>query len=68
MSNANALNSTPETSVGTAPEETIAQNKPNVNTPYSLSADSNGNALSKEQQTYFKDSKVVDENGNLLVM
>lgn len=35
---------------------------------YSVSADSNGNSLSKGQQEYFKDSKVVDENGNLKVM
>ena len=30
--------------------------------------DSEGNTLSKEQQEFFKDSKVRDENGNLLVM
>ena len=30
--------------------------------------DSNGNKLSKGQQEFFKDSKVRDENGNLLVM
>lgn len=30
--------------------------------------DSDGNELSREQQEYFKDSKVRDENGNLLVM
>lgn len=30
--------------------------------------DSNGNALSEAQQEYFKDSKVRDENGNLMVM
>jgi hypothetical protein len=35
---------------------------------YSISSDSEGNQLSKEQQNYFKDSKVVDENGNLKVM
>ena len=34
---------------------------------YSLS-DSNGKELTKEQQEYFKDSKVRDENGNLKVM
>lgn len=32
------------------------------------SIDSLGNTLSKEQQEYFKDSKVVDNNGNLKVM
>ena len=30
--------------------------------------DSDGNTLTKEQQEYFKDSKVRNENGNLLVM
>ena len=30
--------------------------------------DSDGNTLTKEQQEYFKDSKVRDENGNLKVM
>ena len=30
--------------------------------------DSNGNTLSKEQQEFFKDSKVRDKNGNLMVM
>lgn len=35
---------------------------------YSLSSDSDGKTLSKEQQDYFKDSKVRDENGNLKVM
>jgi hypothetical protein len=35
---------------------------------YSVSADSEGNQLSKEQSEYFKDSKVRDENGNLKVM
>lgn len=30
--------------------------------------DSDGNKLTKQQQEYFKDSKVRDENGNLLVM
>ena len=34
---------------------------------YSLT-DSNGKELTKEQQEYFKDSKVRDENGNLKVM
>jgi hypothetical protein len=37
------------------------------NAKYSLS-DSNGKELTKEQQEYFKDSKVRDENGNLKVM
>ena len=37
------------------------------NAKYSLS-DSDGKELTKEQQEYFKDSKVRDENGNLKVM
>ena len=35
---------------------------------FSLSEDNNGRKLSKEQQEFFKDSKVRDENGNLKVM
>lgn len=38
-----------------------------TDTKYSLS-DSDGKTLTKEQQEYFKDSKVRDENGNLKVM
>ena len=43
----------------------VAQNGADVK--YSLS-DSDGRQLSKEQQEYFKDSVVRDENGNLKVM
>lgn len=52
---------------GTSPisEERLAQNPDNVK--YSLS-DSDGRQLTKEQQEYFKDSKMRDENGNLKVM
>lgn len=35
---------------------------------FSLSEDSDGKQLSKEQSEYFKDSKVRDDNGNLKVM
>ena len=35
---------------------------------FSLKEDSLGNELSQGQKKYFKNSKVVDENGNLLVM
>lgn len=35
---------------------------------YSLAADSEGRQLSAEQREYFKDSKIVDQNGNLKVM
>lgn len=41
--------------------------KEQTETKYSLS-DSNGKQLTKEQQDYFKDSKMRDENGNLKVM
>lgn len=36
------------------------------NTKYSLSQDNQGRTLTKEQQEYFKDSKVRDEEGRLL--
>ena len=45
----------------------VVENKDVEDTKYSLS-DSNGKTLTKEQQEYFKDSKVRDENGNLKVM
>lgn len=35
---------------------------------YSVKVDSEGRELSNEQQEYFKDSQVVDENGNLRVV
>lgn len=35
-------------------------------TKYSLTKDSQGRTLSKEQQKYFKDSKIVDKDGNLM--
>ena len=41
--------------------------KPKSGIQFSLK-DSKGNNLTEGQQEYFKDSKVVDENGNLLVM
>lgn len=46
---------------------TVAQEGPTVKRQYSLS-DSNGKQLTKEQQEYFKDSVVRDEDGNLKVM
>ena len=45
--------------------DSIAPEPPNVK--YSIS-DSDGRQLSEGQQEYFKDSKVRDENGNLLVV
>jgi hypothetical protein len=47
--------------------KSIVEEKYFNNTKYSLS-DSDGKTLTKEQQEYFKDSKVRDENGNLKVM
>jgi hypothetical protein len=44
-----------------------AQTDTKAETKYSIS-DSNGNQLTAEQQEYFKDSVVRDENGNLKVM
>ena len=37
-------------------------------TQYSLTKDSDGNALTEAQAEFFKDSKIVDENGNLMPM
>ena len=46
---------------------TVAQDGEKVNGQFSLS-DSDGKELTKDQQEYFKDSKMRDENGNLKVM
>jgi len=47
--------------------KSVANEKPTSDPDirYSLSTDSQGRELSKEQQNYFKDSKAVDENGSL---
>jgi hypothetical protein len=37
-------------------------------TQYSITKDSNGRELSTEQQKFFRDTKIVDENGNLIPM
>ena len=78
--NAKAFTETSETTSNTAIFDTnISQNDTDVNssirekggndTKFSLpEIDSNGNKLSEQQREYFKDSKVVDENGNLLVV
>lgn len=70
----NSLSHTPEALSGTTSTNNVSQSDTNVNNnsmqdkpKYSLK-DSDGNELSKQQQEYFKDSKVRDENGNLLVM
>lgn len=46
-------------------KENISSNKENVNKRYSLNVDTEGNELSDQQQEYFKDSKIRDENGKL---
>lgn len=48
----------------------ISKNNKKVNKKYSLSSkmDSEGRVLSAEQQKYFADSKVTDNDGNLLVV
>ena len=48
-------------------EDIIPQDSNSVKRKFS-DRDSLGNELSKEQEEFFKDSKVRDENGNLLVM
>ena len=58
---------TPEANSGTVSTTNIAQEKDNVKEKFS-DRDSDGNELSKEQQEYFKDSKVRDEQGRLLAM
>lgn len=73
---ANAPASTSKTRSGkVSSNSNVPQNDTVVNnsnmredTKYSLKQDSEGNELSEQQQEYFKDSKVRDENGNLLVM
>ena len=50
----------------TIPNNSISNSDENVKN--SLDVDSDGNTLSKQQQEYFKDSKVRDENGKLLVV
>lgn len=54
---------------GTSAEDSVSQSPDKVNTKFSITElDSDGNKLSEQQKEYFKDSKVVDEKGNLLVM
>lgn len=54
-----------EENVNTSAEKT---SKELAKAKLSVSTDSNENNLTPEQQEYFKDSKVVDENGKLKVM
>lgn len=46
----------------------VEQHSNNTDTILYSDRDSDGNTLSKEQQEFFKDSKVRDKDGNLLVM
>lgn len=46
----------------------ISSDGKNVNKKYSINIDNMDNELSEEQQEFFKDSKVRDENGQLMVM
>lgn len=53
----------------TTKKENITTNKGEIESQqgsFNLSQDNQGRTLTKEQQEYFKDSKVRDENGNLL--
>lgn len=51
-------------------DNSISKNNEKVNKKYALSSkmDSEGRVLSAEQQKYFADSKVTDNDGNLLVV
>jgi hypothetical protein len=49
-------------------EKAYQQDTSDTDIKFSLSKDSEGRTLTKEQQEFFKDSKVRDENGNLKVM
>ena len=44
------------------------ENSSTTSSRKSISVDTNGRSLSEGQQEYFADSKVVDENGNLMVV
>ena len=71
--NANALTSTPEANSRNSTNNSISQTNENVNTNSKKrnalpKTDSEGSTLTTEQQEFFKDSKVRDENGNLLVV
>ena len=58
---------TPKASSGTVSNDSISNKDKNVNTLFSK-RDSEGKALTAEQAEYFKDSKVRDAEGNLLVV
>lgn len=48
--------------------KSVANEKPTSNTDIRYSLDTDGNELTAAQQEFFKDSKVRDENGNLVVL
>ncbi len=50
------------------PADTVTQDTGGVNRKYSLKTDSQGRELTEQQREYFKDSKVVDSDGQLKVM
>ena len=58
----------PDSIYGDSTATKVPQDAEKVNGKFSLSSDSEGRQLSKEQSEYFKDSKVVDENGSLKVV
>ena len=53
---------------GTGRKSNESNNEEVGNTSFSLSKDSQGRQLNENQKEYFKNSKVVDDNGNLKVM
>ena len=52
----------------TSSTNSINDNSENINKKYSKSLDSEENPLTESQERYFKDSKFVDEEGNLLIL
>ena len=60
----NAINKFYEVAKNTISETVDSENK----TRFTVAHDSDGSPLSPQQANYFKDSKVRDENGNLLVL
>ncbi|MGI6726192.1 MAG: hypothetical protein ACOX62_08385 [Christensenellales bacterium] len=60
-------NNTPEATSGTVPNESIPESGTDGQVLFSV-RDSAGRDLSPEQQEFFKDSQVRDEQGNLLVV
>ena len=58
----------PLRNLGLDSDNSISQVDENVKRQFSVSEDTEGRQLSDAQKEYFKDSKVVDNNGNLKVM